>query len=86
MMPSEAQQKVAFMALSVFLTALAFVIYFRLVQTLRSVGTTAPAYLGVAIGVMFLRESLSSTGLIGLASVIAGAAIPSRPAKAIPAS
>ena len=40
----------------------AFVIYFRLIQTLGSVGTTAQAYLrvpiGVAIGVAFLGESL----------------------------
>ena len=45
-----------------FSTALAFVIYFRLVQTLGSVGTTAQAYLrvpiGVAIGVLILGESL----------------------------
>ena len=32
-------------------TALAFVIYFRLIQTLGSVGTTAQAYLRVPIGV-----------------------------------
>ena len=55
----------ALLALSVFSTALAFVIYFRLVQTLGSVGTTAQAYLrvpiGVAIGVVFLGESLTST-------------------------
>ncbi len=41
----------ALLALSVFSTALAFVIYFRLVQTLGSVGTTAQAYLRVPIGV-----------------------------------
>ena len=47
----------ALLCLSVFSTALAFVIYFRLVQTLGSVGTTSQAYLrvpiGVAIGVLF---------------------------------
>jgi len=68
----------ALLALSVFSTALAFAIYFRLVQTLGSVGTTAQAYLrvpiGVAIGVMFLREHLTSTALIGLVCVIAGVA------------
>lgn len=75
----------ALLALSVFSTALAFVIYFRLVQTLGSVGTTAQAYLrvpiGVAIGVLFLGESLSSTGLIGLACVIAGVAAMTIPAR-----
>ena len=68
----------ALLALSVCSTALAFAIYFRLVQTLGSVGTTAQAYLrvpiGVAIGVMFLREHLTSTALIGLVCVIAGVA------------
>ncbi|MGI6855012.1 DMT family transporter [Mesorhizobium sp. 1B3] len=81
----------ALLALSVFSTALAFVIYFRLVQTLGSVGTTAQAYLrvpiGVAIGVMFLGESLSSTGMIGLVCVIAGVAAMTIPArKAAPAT
>ena len=51
----------ALLGLSVFSTALAFVIYFRLIQTLGSVGTTAQAYLrvpiGVAIGVVFLGRN-----------------------------
>src|SRR4051812_47297631 len=68
----------ALVALSAFSTALAFVIYFRLVQTLGSVGTTAQAYLrvpvGVAIGVLFLGETPNLTALIGLVCVIAGAA------------
>jgi drug/metabolite transporter (DMT)-like permease len=75
----------ALLALSVFSTALAFAIYFRLVQTLGSVGTTAQAYLrvpiGVAIGVMFLREHLTSTALIGLVCVIAGVAGMSVPVR-----
>jgi drug/metabolite transporter (DMT)-like permease len=66
----------ALLALAVFSTALAFVIYFRLVQTLGSVGTTAQAYLrvpiGVGIGAAFLGERLTSTALIGLMCVIAG--------------
>ena len=82
---------VALMALSVFSTALAFVIYFRLVQTLGSVGTTAQAYLRVPIGVMisvvFLGESLSSTGLIGLACVVTAVAAMTIPApKRAPAN
>ena len=55
----------ALLALSVFSTALAFAIYFRLIHTLGSVGTTAQAYLrvpiGVAIGVVFLGETVTST-------------------------
>jgi drug/metabolite transporter (DMT)-like permease len=75
----------ALLALSVFSTALAFAIYFRLVQTLGSVGTTAQAYLrvpiGVAIGVMFLREHLTSTALIGLVCVTAGVAAMTVPVR-----
>lgn len=59
------ESMLALLALAVFSTALAFMIYFRLVQTLGSVGTTAQAYLrvpiGVAIGVLFLGETLTST-------------------------
>src|SRR4030081_1981031 len=58
----------ALLALAVFSTAFAFVIYFRLIQTLGSVGTTAQAYLrvpiGVALGVLFLGEHLSPTAWI----------------------
>lgn len=75
----------AMLALSVFSTALAFAIYFRLIQTLGSVGTTAQAYLrvpiGVAIGVVFLGEHLTSTALIGLVCVIAGVAATAIPVR-----
>jgi drug/metabolite transporter (DMT)-like permease len=68
----------ALLALSVFSTALALAIYFRLVQTLGSVGTTAQAYLrvpiGVAIGVFFLGETLAATAWLGLACVLGGVA------------
>ena len=46
----------ALLALAIFSTALAFVIYFRLIQTLGSVGTTAQAYLRVPIGVTHRRS------------------------------
>lgn len=72
----DADSITALLALSVFSTALAFVIYFRLVQTLGSVGTTAQAYLrvpiGVAMGVLFLGETLNPTAWIGLGCVLAG--------------
>ncbi len=68
----------ALLALSIFSTALAFVIYFRLIQTLGPVSTTAQAYLrvpiGVAIGIIFLGETLTSTASIGLICVLAGVA------------
>ncbi|WP_368517545.1 DMT family transporter [Rhizobium sp.] len=66
----------ALLGLSVVSTALAFSIYFRLIQTLGSVGTTAQAYLrvpiGVTISVVFLGEPLSPTVAIGLVCVVAG--------------
>lgn len=75
----------ALLALAIFSTALAFVIYFRLVQTLGSVGTTAQAYLrvpiGVAIGVWFLGESLTATAWIGLTFVVAGVAAMTIPGR-----
>ena len=82
----------ALLGLAVFSTALAFVIYFRLIQTLGSVGTTAQSYLrvpiGVALGVVFLGESLSPTAWIGLGCVVIGVAamtIPARKAAVIKA-
>ena len=75
----------ALLGLSVFSTALAFVIYFRLIQTLGSVGTTAQAYLrvpiGVAIGVNFLGETLTPTAWAGLVCVILGVAAMTIPAR-----
>ena len=77
----------ALLALAVFSTAFAFVIYFRLVLTLGSVGTTAQAYLrvpiDVALGVVFLGESLTSTAWIGLACVVLGVAAMTMPARKV---
>jgi drug/metabolite transporter (DMT)-like permease len=79
----------ALLALAVFSTALAFVIYFRLVQTLGSVGTTAQAYLrvpiGVALGVAFLGETLTPTAWIGLGCVVIGVAAMTIPARKVAA-
>lgn len=84
--PSQASI-LAVIALAVFSTAIAFAIYFRLLQTLGSVGATAQAYLrvpiGVAIGCLFLGESLTPTAWIGLLCVVAGVVAmtyPQRPA------
>jgi len=75
----------ALAGLAVFSTALAFVIFFRLVNTLGTVGTTAQAYLrvpiGVAIGIAFLGERLSSTAWIGLILVVAGVAAMTLPQR-----
>jgi drug/metabolite transporter (DMT)-like permease len=76
----------ALLALAVFSTAAAFAIYFRLIQTLGSVGTTAQAYLrvpiGVALSVGLLGETLSKTAWIGLACVVIGVAAMTIPPRA----
>jgi drug/metabolite transporter (DMT)-like permease len=81
-----ASSMLALLGLAVFSTALAFVIYFRLIQTLGSVGTTAQAYLrvpiGVAIGVLFLGETLTSSVWIGLGCVVIGVAAMTIPGRA----
>ncbi|MER9330766.1 EamA family transporter [Mesorhizobium sp. M0488] len=83
-MPSTASI-LALLALSVFSTALAFVIYFRLIQTLGSVGTTSQAYLrvpiGVGIGALFLGESLGSTAWLGMGFIVAGVAAMTIPVR-----
>ncbi|MBK1841313.1 EamA family transporter [Azospirillum sp. YIM B02556] len=75
----------ALAGLSVFSTALAFVLYFRLVHTLGSVPTTAQAYLrvpiGVGIGVLTLGETLEPTSLAGCAAVVVGVAAMTIPAR-----
>jgi len=69
-------------------TALAFVIYFRLVQTLGSVGTTAQAYLrvpiGVGIGVLFLGETPTPIAVVGLVFVLIGVSAMTIPARRPP--
>lgn len=75
----------ALLALSIFSTALAFVIYFRLIHTLGAVGTTAQAYIrvpiGVAIGVVFLGEALVPTAWLGLTCIVAGVVAMTWPVK-----
>ncbi|CAO3354200.1 DMT family transporter [Azospirillum melinis] len=75
----------ALAGLSVFSTALAFVLYFRLVHTIGSVPTTAQAYLrvpiGVGIGVLMLGETLEPTMLAGCAAVVLGVAAMTIPAR-----
>ena len=80
-----AESLAALIALAVFCTALALVIYFRLLEMVGALGTVAQAYLrvpiGVAIGLAFMGESLSPTAGLGLALVIAGVFAMTRPAR-----
>ena len=75
----------ALLGLSVLSTALAFVIYFRLLKSLGSVGTAAQAYLrvpiGVALGALVLGETLPLTAWAGMACVIAGVAAMTLPGR-----
>lgn len=75
----------AMVCLSVFSTALAFTIYFRLIGTLGTVGATSQAYLrvpiGVVLGVGFLHETLATATWMGLACVVLGVAAMTVPAR-----
>ena len=63
-------------ALAVFSSALAFILYFRLIDSIGPVKTASVNYLtplfGVAGGVLVLGEPLSANLLIGLAMILAG--------------
>ncbi|MEH6402676.1 MAG: EamA family transporter [Sneathiella sp.] len=64
--------------LSVFCTALALLLYFRLVRTLGSMGVASQSYLragvGVLLGVIILGEQISLVVAIGLVAAILGVA------------
>ena len=70
------QSIAALVASGIFSTALGFIVYFRLLATIGSIGTSAQAYLriaiGVAIGVVFLGETLRPEAWIGLLLVMGG--------------
>lgn len=76
----------ALIALSLVSTALAFVIYFRLIARLGPVATTSVAYLrvptGVLIGMTFLGEALAPTAWAGLGLVLAGVMAMTLPLRA----
>ena len=80
-----AESLAALLALAVFCTALALVIYFRLLELVGPLGTVAQAYLrvpvGVAIGLAFMGESLAPTAGIGLVLVIVGVFAMTRPVR-----
>jgi drug/metabolite transporter (DMT)-like permease len=73
-----ARSLVAASVLAVFCTALALLIYFRLLRTLGAMGVTSQSYLraGVAVmlGIVVLGERVSPAVGIGLAAIILGVA------------
>lgn len=72
------------LALAVFSTGFAFVVYFRLLSTVGSIATSSQAYLriliGVGLGIVFLGEKLSTSVMIGLPLVVAGVVAMTMPA------
>jgi drug/metabolite transporter (DMT)-like permease len=68
----------ALLANAVLATALGFIVYFRLIRTLGSVGTVSVGYLrpcvGLLIGCVFLGEQLTSLIAIGLIIILIGVA------------
>ena len=79
------QAVIATITLSLFSTGIALVIYFRLLRTLGSIGTASQAYLragiGVALGVVFLGETVTTVMAIGLLCAILGVAAINIPEK-----
>jgi drug/metabolite transporter (DMT)-like permease len=75
----------ALIGLAIFSTAIAFVIYFRLIRTLGSLSTTAQGYLrapiGVAIGALYLGERLDPSAFIGLILILAGVGLMTIPGR-----
>ncbi|MDA9508536.1 permease [Bradyrhizobium sp. CCBAU 11386] len=71
-----AQAVVAVLGLAVVCTALAMVIYFRLIRTLGPLGTTSGSYLragfAVALGTAWLGERFTWSLLAGMALILAG--------------
>lgn len=64
------------LALAVFSTAVAMILYFRLINTLGSLGTASQAYLragvGLGLGVFVLGEVLTLLTFVGLMTTITG--------------
>jgi drug/metabolite transporter (DMT)-like permease len=74
--PPPAQAVMAVVTLAVVCTALAMVIYFRLIRTLGPLGTTSGSYLragfAVALGIAWLGERFTWSSMAGMALILAG--------------
>lgn len=70
---------VALLVNAIAATAIGFVVYFRLIQTIGSTSTASVGYLkpavGVLIGCALMGEELHWTAVIGLAAILLGVAI-----------
>jgi drug/metabolite transporter (DMT)-like permease len=69
---------VALLVNAVFVTAVGFIIYFRLIKTVGSMATASASYLkpavGVVVGLIFMSESLAWTSVAGLMAILVGVA------------
>jgi drug/metabolite transporter (DMT)-like permease len=78
----------AALGLGVFCTALALLIYFRLLRTLGPIGTTSQSYLrcgiSVLLGMVVLGEQVTATVGFGLVLIVLGVAALNTPKKAAP--
>ena len=76
----------ALLVLSVFCTALALIVYFRLIRTLGSMGLSTNSYLRVAVsvlvGVAFLGESVGWTTAAEVVLILSGVATINRAKRA----
>jgi drug/metabolite transporter (DMT)-like permease len=76
----------AVIALGVFSTGLALMLYFRLLKSLGPLGVASQAYLragvGVALGVFILGETITSTVGIGIAIAVFGVVLINWPVRA----
>ena len=81
------QSMAALAALSVFSTAIAYVIYFWLLRNLGSIGVTSQSYLriplGVMFGMLFFGETLLRSTWLGLAFVLVGVVAMTWPTRAV---
>jgi drug/metabolite transporter (DMT)-like permease len=79
------QSMAAVATLSILCTGVALLIYFRLIQTLGSMGVASQAYLragvGVMLGIIFLGETLSLPIALGLVAALTGVALINWPVR-----
>jgi drug/metabolite transporter (DMT)-like permease len=76
---------VALFVLATVCTAIAMIVYFRLVRTLGSLGTSSGSYLragfAVALGIVFLGESFDWSTLVGMALIVLGVIVVTVPLR-----
>lgn len=67
---------VALLVNAIIATALGFVVYFRLIRTIGSVGTASVGYLKLAVAVLIgctlMGETLNWTAIVGLVAILVG--------------